>query len=488
MSPQGEYPELERLRKRSLPHSFDGCDSENPRPPKRHQQLPPTPSTPSHSLDRFFRPSPPEDVPLKPPEPSQFSKKRRFEDDNPAPNPQNKRRVEDWLRSTRPRRKSCPARLELKVPDSDKGQRTLARSDSCPPRPQTSDPDPGNGQRPLLEVLQEMSQSQQQSQKQSCGAGSITSGRNARSVTYHPDYRSTLRNNRIHIDHTGKKIPPELREVLDSSILKQQSEPLTAEAIAEAVQTAIEIADSPENNIYDLNGTAMLPIKRSDVGRGGNTPWYTDTLPKSDAYDTPLAQPKPDVHCGYLTGQRSTWTIEENAVIDHQRAKKITQPARGNSFPFFVFEMKSEAMGGTLWHAENQAAGSGACCVNAMRWLYREAYSTNDQPVVESMAFSACVTHREVVFHVHHYSTADNLYYMSLLEAFQTVRQVEECNNVHALGSRQEKTREQLKLLHPFPAHWKKTRLASVMAPQNPATDEDDTANDDASNKSQRTE
>ncbi|KAK0887583.1 hypothetical protein LTR02_017097 [Friedmanniomyces endolithicus] len=318
-----------------------------------------------------------------------------------------------------------------------------------------------------------MSQSQQQSQKQSFGAGSITSGRNARSVTYHPDHRSILRNNRRHIDHTGKKIPPELREFLDSSILKQQSEPLTPEAIAEAVQTAIEIAESPENNIHDLNGTAMLPIKRSDVGRGGNTPWYTDTLPKSDA---------------------STWTIEENAVIDHQRAKKITQPARGNCFPFFVFEMKSEAMGGTLWHAEYQAAGSGACCVNAMRWLYREAYSTNDQPVVESMAFSACVTHREVVFHVHHYSTADNLYYMSLLEAFQTVRQVEERNNIvsnifkHALGSRQDKTREQLKLLYPFPAHWKRTRSASVMEPQNPATDEDDTANDDASNKSQRTE
>ncbi|KAK0951679.1 hypothetical protein LTS16_026040 [Friedmanniomyces endolithicus] len=308
-----------------------------------------------------------------------------------------------------------------------------------------------------------MSQSQQQSQKQSFGAGSVTSGRNARSVTSHPDYRSVLRNNCIHIDHTGKKIPPELREFLDSSIIKQKSEPLTPEAIAEAVQTAIEIADSPESNIYDLNGTAMLPIKRSDVGRGGNTPW-------------------------------STWTVEENAVIDHQQAKKITQPARGNCFPFFVFEMKSEAMGGTLWHAENQAAGSGACCVNAKRWLYREAYGTNDQLVVESIAFSACVTHREVVFHVHHYSAADNLYYMSHLEAFQTVRQVEECNNIvsnifkHALESRQDKTREQVKLLYPFPAHWKKTRSASVMEPQKPAADEEDAAKDDASNKSQRTE
>ncbi|KAK1093105.1 hypothetical protein LTR48_003005 [Friedmanniomyces endolithicus] len=487
MFAQFEFPELQRLRKRPFSHSSDGCGPETPRPPKRQQQLPPSPSTLGHSLDRVSRPSHPQDLPLTPPEPSRFSEKREFGDDNPAPNSPNKRRIEEWLSSTRSRRKSCPPRLELKVPDSDKGQPTLARKE-------TSGPDRGNGLRPLIELLQDMSQSQQQSQTQSFGAGSVASGRNARSVTSHPDYRSVLRNNCIHIDHTGKKIPPELREFLDSSIIKQRSEPLTPEAIAEAVQTAIEIADSPESNIYDLNGTAMLPIKRSDVGRGGNTPWYTDTLPKSDAYDTPLAQPKPDVHCGYLTGQRSTWTVEENAVIDHQQAKKITQPARGNCFPFFVFEMKSEAMGGTLWHAENQAAGSGACCVNAKRWLYREAYGTNDQLVVESIAFSACVTHREVVFHVHHYSAADNLYYMSLLEAFQTVRQVEECNNIvsnifkHALGSRQDKTREQVKLLYPFPAHWKKTRSASVMEPQNPAADEGDAAKDDASNKSQRTE
>ncbi|KAK5117594.1 hypothetical protein LTR62_005016 [Meristemomyces frigidus] len=452
----GEVSEPERLHKRSFSHSSDRCDSKSPPLPKRHQQLP-IPSTPGHSLELS-----PKYTGIK-------------------------GRVEDWLQSTRSRRKSCPARLEGKDPDFQKLQRTLARSDSCPSQPETSNADAGDGQRPLLEVLREMSRSRQQSQKQSFGASSITSGHNARSVTGNPDYRSVLRNNGIHMDHTGKKIPPELQSFLDSSIFKPRSEPLTPEAIVDAVQTAMEIADSLESNIYDLGGTAMLPFKRADVGRGGNTPWYSDNLPKSDAYETPLAQPKPDIHCGYLTGQRSTWTIAENAVIDHQRAKKITQPARGNCFPFFVLEMKSEAMGGTLWHAENQAAGSGASCVNAMRWLYQEAYSTNDQPVVESIAFSACVTHREVIFHVHHYSAANSLYYMSLLKAFQTVSQVEECNNVvsnifeHALGSRQDKTREQLKLLYPFPAHWKAIRPASVMGPQNPATDEDDTTKDQAS-------
>ena len=451
MYPHIQCPEFERLLERPFFHSFDGYDSESLRRTRRHQQLPSIPPTPSHSLDKVSRPNLPQAAPLTPLEPPQFSKKRPVEDHNTAPNTPKKRRIEDWLQHPRSRRRSCPPRLELEHPDTHKGQWASTRRDSCPPRLEIRDPDTGKGQRPLLEVLQELSQSQEQD----FGPGSATPGGNARSVTSHPDYRSILRNNGIYMDHAGAKIPQELREFLDSSILRQQSAPLTPEAITQAVNTATEIADSPESSIYDLIGTAMLPIKRSDIGRGGNTPWYLDTLPKSDVYETPLAQPKPHVHCGYLTGQRSTWTIEENAVIDHPHAEKITQPARGNCFPFFVFEMKSEAMGGTLWQAENQAAGSGACCVMSKRWLYSEAHGTDDQPVVDSIAFSACVTHREVVFHVYHYSTAEKQLYMSLLGAFQTVSEVEGCNNIvsnifkYGLGIRQDKTREQVKLLYP---------------------------------------
>ncbi|MCJ1449593.1 MAG: hypothetical protein MMC23_010115 [Stictis urceolatum] len=492
MSPHIESSKGERPLKRA--RSFDGCDFESLRPIKRNKQLPPTTPPPSLPLDKDPRPRHPSAVaPLTPPGSSQASRKRKFEGGNSASSSLNKRRVEDWLQIKRTRRNSYPPRLELNDSDSDTatatGQRPRARRDSCPPQLESCDQelrdqDAGKGQRPLLEVLQEMSQSQ----RQSFGPGSATSGRNPRSVTTHPDYRSILRNNNIYMDRTGVKIPQELREFLDSSILKQQSSPLTPEEIAEAVNTATDIADSPESNIYDLIGTAMLPIKRSDVGRGGNTPWYTDQLPKSDEYDISLAQPKPDIHCGYLVGQRSTWAIKENAVIDHPHAKKITQPAKGNSFPFFVFELKSEAMGGTLWQAENQAAGSGACCVMIKRWLYREAHGTDDQPVVDSIAFSACVTHREVVFHVHHYSTADKRLYMSRFGAFQTVDEVEGCNNIvsnifkHGLGARQDQTLEQVKLLYPFPPHWKRSRSASVMESQNPPAEED------LSNKSQRTD
>ena len=465
-----EDPGPQRPLKRSLGES----ESECPRPTKR-QQLPQGPPTPDYSLDKASQPGGLWAIPPAPPDVPRLSKRiREVVHPTCCPAPK-KRRVEDWLAKSPPARAtSCPPRLEGSGPHVtfDPGQ-------------QAEQGEEGEEQRPLLEALQEMSQS-----RQSFEGGSVASGRSSRPATSHADYRKTLYNNGIFIDHTGEKIPPELRRFLDSDILKERSTHLPPEAIAEAVKTAVEIADSPEGNVYDLTDTATLPIKRSNVGRGGNTPWYADSLPRNEAYEIPLATPKADVHCGYPIGQRSIWKVEENAVIDHRAVRRLTQPAKGNSFPFLVCEMKSEAMGGTLWHAENQAAGSAACCVNAIRWILREAYKSENQPVVDTISFSACVTNRLLVFNVHWYSKAENQNYMSWIATFETMRHVQRCNHVvhnifdYGLGSRQTKIRDALALLYPVPEHWKQARPASVMNSQ--ATGGDD--QDAGSNKSQRLE
>ncbi|KAL8700839.1 MAG: hypothetical protein Q9201_005232 [Fulgogasparrea decipioides] len=321
--------------KRSFVPPLDGTDSESLQPTKRQQQLPPTPPTPSHSLDKISRPSCSQAVPPSSPEPSRLSKKRAFADADPGSNPVlTKSRVEGWLE---------------KVPESPP-----IRVSSCPPKVENSNPPKtvgiGGGQRLSFDVLQELSQSH----RQSFGPGSVGSGRSSRPATSQADYRKILRNNGVCIDHTGDKIPPELRTFLDTYILKERSLKLSPEAIAGAVDTAIRIADSPKGNVYDLTDTAMLPIKRSDVGRGGNTPWYSDGLPRNDVYPTPLAAPKPDIHLGYPIDYTSDWKVEESAAIDHRVAKRLTQPAKGNCFPFFSFELESEAMGGNLWQAETK--------------------------------------------------------------------------------------------------------------------------------------
>ncbi|KAL9037058.1 MAG: hypothetical protein Q9214_005863, partial [Letrouitia sp. 1 TL-2023] len=156
-----------------------------------------------------------------------------------------------------------------------------------------------------------------QSQRQSAGGGSVASGRSSRPSTSYADYRKILRNNGIEIDDIGEKIPADLRRFLDAHILKERSSKLSPEAISAAVETAISMEDSPEANVYSLADTALLPIKRPSIGRGGNTPWCSDGLPRNEVYPYPPATPKPDIHVGYLTDRASRWKVEENAVIDH---------------------------------------------------------------------------------------------------------------------------------------------------------------------------
>ncbi|EGE02752.1 hypothetical protein TEQG_01789 [Trichophyton equinum CBS 127.97] len=333
------------------------------------------------------------------------------------------------------------------------------RANSCPPSLNCRNP-------PDLIFHQEpVSEARTQSHEQ----GSSGSTRSSRPAISQPNYRSILRNNGVYIDYTGEKVPQQLRDFLDSDILKRRSTSISPQKITEVVNTAIAIAESPETYVYDLVGTTILPVKRFDVGRGSNTPWHTYTLPRKEHYHTPIMQPKPDLHYGYLTGQSSTWTIEENSIIDHPHMRPTTQPTKSNSFPFLVIEMKSEAMGGNIWQAENQVAGSGACCMNALRHLFQQAHTSRDQSVVDSIAFSVCLTYREAVLYVHYYSVEEDCHWMSWINTYQTIRDIEECNNSienifeYALGTRQKRIRDTLERLYPFPEHWRDTQPAPTM-------------------------
>ena len=470
-----EGSDLRRVLKRPL----DECNSYGDtatRPAKRLQFLH-TPTTTEGSLNKAHKPRV---APPTPPEPSDSSKKPTNKDagfeyvvsaSKPAPE---KCRIEDWLEKL----------------GTEKATRKVGteRAVSCPPLIESTVTQEGEDkeqQWPLLQFLQEMSQSQKL-QKQSIGGASGTAS--SRPGTSNALYRQTLRNNGVHVDYTGSDIPPELRTFLRSHILKKRHRKLSREVVAQAIKKTLHIADSPESSVYDLTDQATLPIKRDDVGHGGNTPWYPNCLPRDERSDASLAIPKPDIHCGYPIGMASSWTQEENVVIAHAMAVRITQPAKGNSFPFFVLELKSEAMGGTLWQAENQAAGSGACCVNIVRWILEQAYPLRAQSIVDSIAFSACFTHRRVYFFVHFYSPTHKRHYMSSIADFDTLRQVQQSNDIvhnvfdHCLGNRQTKIRDALKLLFPFPHAWKNSRSASAFNSQVTEVD------DELASKSRRTE
>lgn len=280
------------------------------------------------------------------------------------------------------------------------------------------------------------------------------------------------------MDLTGRGMPKEIREMMDTQILKgRSSPPLPEERGLEIVEKAAGLADSAEAKVSSLISTELFPVNRLDIGEGGDTMWSTDALPYDPTYDQPLATPKPDYHYGYPTGQRSDWTRQQNAVVDHPFARPYTQPARGNRFPFLALELKSEATGGTLWHAENQAAGSGSHCVNALRWLLKQASPTQVIPVTDCVAFTCGITHRDVIFYVHYYSEKDRYFCMSYLQRFSTTDSVDiqRCHSVvknileYGIVTRQAKIKDALGQLFPFSEAWKMSRPAST-TPSTPAT------------------
>ena len=191
-------------------------------------------------------------------------------------------------------------------------------------------------------------------------------------------------------------MPQEVREYTNTRILKRRESPqLGDDSVSKVIETAEELADSTEGPTSKLIRTAMFPLERSGIGEGGNSPWNTTALPNNPEYEYDLSAPKPDVYLGYPSNQRSRWSYARNNVINHPVARPYMQPARGNTFPFLMVEIKSEPTGGTLYVAENQAAGSGSYSVNALLWLLKEAGLSNSHSVEDKLPLQLlCPTDR----------------------------------------------------------------------------------------------
>ena len=273
------------------------------------------------------------------------------------------------------------------------------------------------------------------------------------------------------MDYSGRKIPKELREFVDTQILKQRaSPPLRDDAVFKVVETAEELADSSGGSTSKLIRTSTFPLERYGIGEGGNVRWNTKALPNNPEYEYDLCAPRPDVYLGYSNNQRSGWSYAQSNFINHPTARPYTQPARGNTFPYFVIEMKSEAAGGTLYVAENQAAGSGFHSVNALLWLLKEAGLSDAHLVKDKVAFTISVSHREAIFYIHWYSADERRFYMSYLKTYSSVEpeNIRACNNTVkniidlGLGARKAMIGNALQALFPYPEHWKQARPAST--------------------------
>lgn len=86
------------------------------------------------------------------------------------------------------------------------------------------------------------------------------------------------------------------------------------------------------------------------------------------------------------------------AVVHQQMARPYAQLTRENLFPFLMLEIKSEATGGTLYVAENQAVGCGVHSIQSLRWLLKKALPSDVPAVTDAAAFTVAISSRPAVF------------------------------------------------------------------------------------------
>ena len=314
----------------------------------------------------------------------------------------------------------------------------------------------------------------QMAQTQSQYTDSVAQGsQSGKPTTSSPLYRETIFYNNISMDLSGRGMPQNLKDFIKTDILKERSPTLDDAAVNEVIDTALEIAESTEGPTNTIIRSHMFPLKHAGVAEGGNTLWNTIALPRNPDYEHELSAPKPDAYLGYSQGQKTNWSPHHANVINHPKAKPYTKPGRGNSFPFLMVELKAEAAKGTLYAAENQAAGSGSHSVNSVLWLLEEAKKQGLTPgnmLKDTLSFSAVISHRLVIFYIHWYSEDQKRFYMSYMKSYSTVEAADirasnsTVKNIvdYALGTRKSRISAALQQLSPIPAQWNPPKMSGT--------------------------
>ena len=295
-------------------------------------------------------------------------------------------------------------------------------------------------------------------------------------------YRDVLEYNNIEIDPTGSQISQEVRSLLDTDILKKRtSPPLSQDQLKGTMESMNKWGGSTENVTNSFITSSMFPVHHSGISLGGNSPWPRTALPYDPDFGYPISTPKPDYHVGYEIGKKSGFSAQQAHVINHPYARPYTQPGTGNCLPFLTLELKSEATGGTLYHAENQAAGSGTYSLRAMEWLLDQAKASQTTRQTDTVAFSIAGTGRMAVLSVHWYSPEKKTYYMSYVKGFLS-SESEGVQNCHStvkniiewgLGSRHTSLGNVLQQLFPLTEQWTDKRTSTAAELDYPGDDDE---------------
>lgn len=282
-----------------------------------------------------------------------------------------------------------------------------------------------------------------------------------------PMYRGALKMNGVVIDNLGDDMPRDIQDLVTKHIRKSRtSPPLEEDTKASIRQKIKDVWDSPEPAVSDIITAPLFDLAHPALAVGREMLWSSRPLPRNPDY--PLVTPKTDHHVGFQPTLKSEWTQAELAAADNSRARPYSQPTRENLFPSFLLEVKSEAIGGTLYGAESQLATAGLHRVHSLMWVLDQIEPNRTRSSCDAIVFSIALCQREAIAHVHYYNPDKAAFYMSYIDSFYFAKDVQGCHDYvknvveWMLQIQQPVIRNALTALHPISQSWKQ--------PSRPAT------------------
>lgn len=329
---------------------------------------------------------------------------------------------------------------------------------------------------PTVEILGDWKDEENDRMSQAHDAGDSQGPGSAvseRLRTSSPMYRGTLKMNGVIVDDLGIDIPQDVDELVTRHIRKERKSPRLGNDEKAGILRKVQLVwNSPESRVTDIMALPILPFgdleKSPSLAQGGDILWTRTPLPPNDDY--PLVTPKTDKHLGFQITLGSQWAPEELTAADHPRVRPYSQPTRENLFPSFLAEPKSEATGGTAYTAEAQLATAGCHRVNSMIWILDQIDPERTRKSSDAIVFSAVLTQRQVIAHVHYYDYDKKNFRMSFIDNFYLAKDVQGCvdfgKNMEEwlVKIQQPVVREAMRGIYPVTRLWKKSRAASAVA------------------------
>ncbi len=295
------------------------------------------------------------------------------------------------------------------------------------------------------------------------GSPSRASRGTSRITTSCPKYRDTLMKNGVIIDNIGTKMPAAVHELVAAYVLKGRlSPPLEKDTKSSILQRIQRVWSQGESSVHRIvNEPRLFPIHDIvGIAEGSDAIWSVDALPHREDWTGDLIRPKTDRHFGFPPLLESTWDKAELIAAEHPLVQPYAQATRENLFPSFLIEVKAEATGGTLYAAENQLAGAGAHRVNSLLRILDQIDPNRPRCSSDSLVFSVAVSQRQADAYVHYYNPEDDLFYMSGIDTFPFLKDIQGCHNFvknavdWLLDIQQPIVRAALQKLHPMTRVW----------------------------------